>query len=295
MFIRRGVSIDRAAVVVAAFLAVACDKPARSELVTASLQQSDTISSLRDQIFDQMLEGSRFVNEINAELAKANLRGTQPGGLTPVAEIRDLSEERRRVVANVTTLVERLHGVQGRVQGLRKQLADKDSAFAGRVAEFEALVVETQRVADEQRSVLQATIDQQAGTIAALSGRMDTLSRSLDDVSQRHNTVYFVAGTREELVRKGVLVPEGPRRFLVAGGRNLVPARTLDPEQFHKLDMRTDRTIILPVGEYKIVSRQNGDHVSRKPGSKGVVSGALTIDEPELFWSTSRYLIMVRS
>jgi len=63
---------------------------------------------------------------------------------------------------------------------------------------------------------------------------------------------------------------------------------------FTKLDRTVDTAIVLPAGEYKIVSRQSSSYVT-PVGEKGTVSGALKIEKPEQFWSSSRFLILVRS
>jgi hypothetical protein len=106
--------------------------------------------------------------------------------------------------------------------------------------------------------------------------------------------VYVVVGTRKELLEKGVLVENGRKRFLVAGTRPVTPAPDLDPGVFTKLDRRSDTTIFLPDGVYRIVSRQNGTYAVPQDWKDGGIVGGLTIENPERFWDTSRYLILVR-
>jgi hypothetical protein len=279
---------------VGAMLLAACAGPSKEELELMVSVRADSLTNLRNEFVEHVMEGTSFVNEINKELAKA--RGlTPPRQLQPVAELADANEERRQVVGRITQLVERLGALQGRVNGLRKQVADKDSAFALKVAEYEATVAEASRMAELQRAEFQALIDGQAAQIASLTRQVDTLNGSLSRVTSEHNTVYVIAGTRQELIKKGVLVPEGSRRFVVAGARPLVPARELDPTVFTRLDRVSDSTIVLPEGVYKIVSRQNGAYATPAVFKDGKVGGALKIEEPERFWSTSRYLILVRS
>jgi len=109
------------------------------------------------------------------------------------------------------------------------------------------------------------------------------------------NAVYVVTGTREELMKKGVLVSEGPRRYGIVGPRALMPARTLDVTQFTKLDRRSDTTIFLPDGVYKIMSRQDGSVTVPREFKQGGIVGGLTIEDPEKFWSSSKFLILVKA
>jgi hypothetical protein len=270
--------------------------PTKKELEAASALKADSLFYIRNELLAQVMEGSKFVNEINQELARVrsiNLGAARE--LAPGAELTDANDERRQVVSRITKLVERLDAVTGRVAGLRKELSDKDSTLKTRVAEYEQMVADVSLAAEKQRTELQAVIDGQTVRIAALTQQLDTLTGTLGQLTSDHNTVYVVVGTREELMKKGILVAEGTKRFGLVGGRSLLPARELDPSTFTKLDRRSDRTIVLPAGEYRIVSRQNSAYVTSEASRKGRLAGGFTIDEPERFWNGSRFLILMKS
>ena len=121
-------------------------------------------------------------------------------------------------------------------------------------------------------------------------------------MGQRENTVYYIVGTKEELIERGVITPEGGSRFLfIFGkrGRVLAPARKLDPSQFTAINKRDVTEIPLPGadGEYQIASRQNLEFLATPPDEKGKITGTetLRIASPEQFWTASRFLIVVRS
>lgn len=274
----------------------ACSGPSKQDLRTDLALRSDSLFYLRNELLEQVMEGSRFVNEINTELAKA--RGINLGAaraLQTGAELVDANDERRQVVARVTRLVERLDAVQGRLAGMRKEVADKDSTLKSKIAEYEQTLAEAFQTADRQRAELQMVIDSQTVRIAELSGQLDTLSGRFGQLTNDHHAVYVVVGTRKELIDKGVIVPEGTKRFLVAGSRPVAPARDLDPTLFTRLDRRTDRTIVLPDGEYRIISRHSPAHAASEVTKKGTLVGALSIEEPERFWNGSRFLILMKS
>lgn len=281
---------------VALAAATACSGPSKKDVLAESALRADSLFYLRNELLEQVMEGTKFVNEINAELAKArsiNLGASRQ--LTASAELADANDERRQVISRITKLVERLDAVQGRVAGLRKEVADKDALLKSRIAEYEQMVAGVNHAAEVQRAELQAIIDGQTTTIMALTGQVDTLTGALGRLTTEHNTVYVVTGTREELIEKGVLVPEGRKRFLVAGARRVAPSRDLDPAVFTKLDLRNDRTIVLPEGEYRMISRHNTAHATAEVTPKGRLVGALSIEEPERFWSGSRFLILMKS
>ncbi len=113
-------------------------------------------------------------------------------------------------------------------------------------------------------------IDSQSVQIAGLTGQLDTarvvnaqltsdkvaLQDTVTNLTSYKNTVYYIAGTEEELLQKGVVVKEG-KKFLFFGGKQLHPARSLDPSVFTPMDKTTATAISLPAGEYKMVSRQD--------------------------------------
>ena len=283
-------------VLVATLVAAACSGPSKSDLQVDLALRADSLFYLRNELLAQMMEGTKFVNEINTELAKARgINLGNPRQLQTSAELVDANDERRQVLTRVTRLVERLDAVQGRLAGMRREVADKDSTLKARIAEYEHTLAEAFQSADRQRAELQMVIDSQTVRIAELTGQLDTLSGQFGKLTSDHNAVYVVVGTRQELIEKGVIVPEGTKRFLLVGSRSVAPARDLDPSLFTRLDRRTDRTIVLPDGEYRIVSRHDPAHAVSEVTGKGALVGALSIEEPERFWNGSRFLILMKS
>lgn len=272
----------------------ACKGPTKEELQIANIASAESLSLAKSQLLEQMMEGSKFVNELNAELAKARSMAIAPRQIAETAELTDVHDERRKVLARINQLVTRLDNVSFRLSTTRNQLIEKDSTLARKIAEHEILIDQAAQAAERQRQELQTVIDAQAVRIASLSGRVDTLTDTVGRLTADRNAVYVVIGTRKELVEKGVLVAEGPRKFGVVGTRATTPARQLDPNVFTRLDRSTDSTIILPHGVYKILSRQNTQFAS-KPGKSGTFEGAIMIDDGEQFWAPSKYLIVVRS
>ena len=112
------------------------------------------------------------------------------------------------------------------------------------------------------------------------------------------NTAYYIVGTKDELVKKGILVEEGHKRFLIVGGRPVAPARQLDPAGFTQIDRLRDRVIKLPEGKYTIFSRQNPSFATpldSTAAKEGKLAAGIRIEQPERFWETSKFLIIVKS
>src|SRR4051812_6861191 len=256
----------------------------------------DSLAAVRQELLEAVMTSAEFMNDINTELAQARFLVTKPT-VMGTAEIPDPNLERNQVVTKIGQLVARLDSVQTRLSSARASVAllsKKDSALLVKVAEFEKSIGELQATAETQRAEFQAVIDGQVMQITGLTTHVSALNDSVGRLTAEKNTAYVVIGTREELIKKGVLVAEGSKRFVVAGSRQVKPARTLDPSVFTKLDRTVDRTIILPAGKYEIISRQNPAYAS--PALKnGKIGGVMTIEQPEQFWEASPFLIIVRT
>jgi len=291
-------------------VAIAGCTETKQQLATISHVDSlrvDSLSTVRKDLMDEVMASTQFVTDINKELSKARALSSKQGTqLETSTEMTATNEQRKEIVARISHLVARLDSVQGRLATTRARvtrLTKQDSALVAQVAAYEKSIADLQASAAKERTDLQTVIDSQTTQIASLNSKVDTLTTVrtalVDTVTQlttEKNTAYYVIGTKDELIKKGVLVAEGGKRFFLLGGRNVVPARQLDPSNFSKIDRTTDRTITLPDGgEYQILSRQNVAFAKPQTAKGGKISGALTIEQPERFWETSRFLIIVRS
>jgi uncharacterized phage infection (PIP) family protein YhgE len=288
----------------------ACDNGAKQQLATVSHVDSlrvDSLGNVRKDLLDEVMTSTQFVNEINTELAKARALAAEQKtvALDNNSEIQQVNDERKRVVARITHLVAKLDSVQTRLASTRKQaqsLSKKDSVLLQQVATYEKSISDLQASAAQERATFQHQIDEQNTQIASLNGQVDTLTHvradlttQVGDLTSEKNTAYYVVGTRDELIKKGVLVAEGQKRFLLVGSRKIEPARQLDPTKFTKIDRLADRKINLPAGTYEILSRQNPSFAAPTQSKDGKIAGSLEIDQPEQFWAPSRFLILVRS
>jgi predicted nucleic acid-binding Zn-ribbon protein len=296
-------------IVLSAATFAACDNGTKQQLATLTTTDSlrvDSLSNVRKELLEEVMTSTQFVNQINTELAKARAIAAKPAPqLESTAEMSQVNDQRKAVVARIAHLVARLDSVQTRLASTRaraQQMSKKDSALVEQVAAYEKSVADLQAAAEHQRAQFQTVIDSQTVRIASLGKSIDTLNTVrvalVDTVTHlvaEKNTAYYVVGTKDELIKKGILAAEGQKRFLLVGSRNVSPARELDPANFTKIDRLADRTIKLPEGEYTILSRQNPAYVTPQAQKDGKMAGALTIDQPERFWEASRFLIIVRS
>jgi len=273
---------------------------------TDSLRQ-DSLATMRSQLLDEVMSSTQFVTSINSELAKVKgLDGVRlAGGESKESDVAAMREERKATMARIELVVARLDSMETRLAATRSRaqsLARHDSKLARQIAEYDSTIMGLRATMEQQRNEFQAMVDKQTAQIASLTSQVDTLTQvrtalvdTVGQLTSEKNTAYYVVGTRDELVKKGILVEEGHKRFLMFGSRGVEPARNLDTSAFTKIDRLRDRTIPLPAGEYMIVSRHDPSLAVPQTTKDGKVAGELQINQPERFWSASRYLIVVKS
>ena len=292
----------------------ACDRGKLRDLAHVDSLRSDSLVRIKDEMLNEVMTSTQFVNDLNTEIAK--LKTPIKTGLTAKrhneSEIVQAKADRDAVTERVRGLVARLDSSESRIASLRSRVASlskHDDQLTQQVALYEKTIGDLRDAAERQRSELQAIIDEQGTKIVALNSRIDTVSKDnvrlsgertalSDTVGQltvEKNTAYYVIGTRDELVKKGVLVEEGSRPFLgIFGSRPVAPARALDPTQFVKIDRLKDRTIQLPEGDFSIVTRQDIGFATPTAKKDDRISGSLKVDRPEKFWEPSKFLVLVR-
>jgi hypothetical protein len=297
--------------VVPLVLALACNQ--NKEQLAKALADAQSLAAEKDSLITEVLETSKFVNGVNEELAKARTAlvttstATEAG--TPAE--RDRSA-RAAALERVQALVGRLNETEQRLEQSTQRarsLSGRNSTLLKQIEEYKVSVDSLKVTAQRTETELRGVIDSQSVQIAGLNQQLDTvrgentvlsmekgaLKDTVADLTHYKNTVYYVAGTEEELLQKGVIVKEG-KKFLFFGGRQLHPARSLDSSVFTPLDKTQATAIDLPADhEYKLVSRQDIAAVDTTSLKDGKVAGQLRIAAPETFWAPSRFLILVQN
>ncbi|HXT14066.1 MAG TPA: hypothetical protein VN706_00455 [Gemmatimonadaceae bacterium] len=295
----------------------ACDTQAKQQLralAHADSMRTDSLVGVKNDLLSEVMTSTQFVNDVNTEMAK--LKSHTPAKLSTTlsseSDIAAIKEERRAVVQRIHELVARLDSSEARVASLRARaakLSKHDSTLVAQVAQYEKTIADLRQTVEQQKAEYEATIAKQNQQIASLNSRVDTMSRenvrlagektaltdTVSTLTTEKNTAYYVIGTKNELIKQGVLVEEGHKRLLVVGSRTVSPARELDPSKFTRIDRLRDRVINFPAGDYTIFSRQNPSYASPFAGKDGKMSGGLRIDQPERFWEPSRFLIIVKA
>ncbi|HEX9633751.1 MAG TPA: hypothetical protein VGA02_14915 [Gemmatimonadales bacterium] len=266
-------------------------EPRVSEDVRAQLATLDTLAAQRDSLFNEVVDNARLLNEIGTELDKVEgLKEPDPAtGESPHGALRNKVQQ---VTARLADTEKRLATSRAQLQRARK---DTDTLKV-RVTSLEQMVQGFEEMLEGQRITIAGLTERVTGLETENLALRDTVM----NMATRQNTAYYIVGTKDELLERGIIVKEGGARVLFIfgkAGETLQPARDLDPGQFIPINLRQVTEIPLPdsTAEYVIASRQDLDYLEQPPEGKGRVRGSVRIGQPEQFWLPSKFLIVVRT
>ncbi len=278
-----------------------------------ALAEAKSAEAQKDSLLTEVLETTQFVSDINSELARAKSVSVKRAGTDPgVPGAKKDREDRQASLERVKQVITRLNEAEVKLaetETRAKQSRQRNARLLAQIETFKKTVDDLRTTAEQQKTEYETALAEKDTQIATLAGRVDTLSTeksslqssnlalsdTVANLTSYKNTVYYAVGTRDELMKRGIVTKEGSK-FLVFGGTRLEPARNLDPAAFTPIDKTQETAIPLPRTDkkYKIVSRQSPNYLGSTVTKDGKVSGTLQITQPEDFWAPSKYLILVQ-
>jgi hypothetical protein len=266
-------------------------------LVSQQGQLLATLTAQRDSVARVLGEADTFIGKIDSSISRVRgLPGPSHAARGSEGPIEDQLRARKDMLRRVDALVARARETAKEVESLKereRQLLSENGQLKDSLsADAQRLVVDAQAIAE-----LRGTIEQQAQQIAALQARLEDFDKQLATERSFAARAYYVIGTEDELVQKGVIVREGGTNLLIKRvGRTIVPSRNLDAGAFTSIDTRDVHAISVPdtTRRYEIVSRQSLDDVKVASREGTSFRGPLEIPDAEKFWAQSRFLIIVQ-
>ncbi|MFN0181250.1 MAG: hypothetical protein ACKVZ0_20780 [Gemmatimonadales bacterium] len=302
---------------VVALAAVACNSAPRGQVVQSiptdsteffrtQVHQLASTSAAKDSLFRDLAETTKLLADINTELASVTSRkkAVEPV-VSPESQLSASPSDRALVLKKVKDLTVRVRNSESRLAASQrriKQMTSDNDSLRVVLADFQTTIDGLRAMVDGQKTTI-ATMESELNTtkaqVTTLTQEKTVLQDTVSALTTRENTVYYVAGTKRELIDRGIIKEVGGTRFLLVTrtGETLKAAENLDPSSFTAIDRRQTSEIPLPRADkqYKIVTNQNIAFANIAAESKGKVRGSLQITNPENFWTNSKFLILVEN
>lgn len=156
------------------------------------------------------------------------------------------------------------------VENLIKQMEEKDEQLKQLRAELNAK--------DIHIAELDATINTLNTNVSDLKTETEQKAQTIDSQDKQLNTAWFAFGSKKELKAQNVLV------------KGKVLRGNFNKNFFTKIDIRVDKEIKLYSKSAKILTMHPSSSYTLATDAKDQY--VLRITNPQLFWSTSKYLVI---
>ncbi len=178
-------------------------------------------------------------------------------------------------------------------KNLVRKLEAENRSSTYRVESLDRLVSELQlaiNTKDGEVNTLKGHVQKLNKQLSSLMATVDVLDEYIQDQEVQLYTVYYITGTFNELVSKGILVSINPLEKLF--GREYRLASDFNVKLFKKVDMMETRDLFFdkPLKSLKIITPHTAGSYELVGGK---TSSLLLIRDGNAFWQKSRCLVIV--
>ncbi|MEP6689681.1 MAG: hypothetical protein ABJD07_00925 [Gemmatimonadaceae bacterium] len=270
--------------------------PDSVKILNTQLAQAKAVSAQQDSLIRGVRDATQLLDQIDKELSrvkglKGNVRRVSNRGEGPTDPRVQARDALLGKVREVTRL---LAASRAHV----KALSESKDSLTSRAAEYATTIASLEEMVMRQKSELaqlSLQLDSLKTTNAVVTAQRDAVTDTAKTLRREVNTVYYVVGTKDDLIKRGVITEEGAKRFLLFGGRTVIPSRKLDSTVFTSIDKFAD--VDIPVANeaktVRIISRHDHTLVEIPKASNGKLEGKMHITNPAQFWAASKYLIVI--
>ena len=249
----------------------------RDSLNKVIAQKDNEINDIMST-FNQIEEGLREIGQAEGRISVAR-DGEGASRTQRIAEnmqfIRQTMQQNRELIDKLRTQLREssINGEQLKktIESLALQLEEKDKQLQQLRAELDAKDIHIMDL-DEKIANLNTNVSN-------LSSESAKKSETISAQDKQLHTAWFVFGTKKELKDQQIL-----KNGKVLQGN-------FNKEYFTKVDIRVDKEIKLYSRSAKMLtSHPSSSYTLQRDANKQYV---LRITDPQLFWSTSKYLVIL--
>lgn len=265
---------------------VAC-KNEKAEQPQTNVMQNDSLQKIIEQrdneindmmgILNDVEEGFRAINKAEDRVTLAK-NGEGQNKQQQIREniqfIQQRMTENKQLISKLQQQMRessfKSSELKRTVENLIKQMEEKDEQLKQLRAELEAK--------DIHIAELDATINTLNTNVSDLKTESEQKTQTIDTQDKQLNTAWFAFGTKKELKKQNVLV------------KGKVLQGIFNKNYFTKIDIRIDKEIKLYSKSAKILTMHPSSSYTLATDAKDQY--VLRITNPQLFWSTSKYLVI---
>lgn len=263
----------------------------KQDLMMTQLRDSlNQIISQKDNEINDMIATFGDIEEGFREITEAQSRVT-------LAKSGEGTNSAKRIKENMQFIQQTMRQNKELINKLKQQL--RDSSFKSE--ELKKLIDNMQQQLEEKETQLQALreeldkkdihIAELDETVANLHSDVNQLteettqkSETISQQDKQLHTAWFVFGTKDELKKQNILTKDG------LFSKTKLLEKDFNKDYFTKIDIRIDKEIKLYSKDAKMLTSHPSSSYTLAPDANKQY--VLRITDPNLFWSTSKYLVI---
>lgn len=269
---------------VAAIVACKNEKAPQPQTNTLQNDSLQKIIEQRDNEINDMMSILNDVEEGFRDINKAEDRVT-------IAKEGEGENKQAQIRENIKFIQQRMNQNRELISKLQQQM--RESSFkSSEMKRTVANLIRQMEEKDEQLKQLRAELEAKDIHIAELDATINTLNTNVSDLKSESeqktqtidsqdkqlNTAWFAFGTKKELKNQNILV------------KGKVLQGNFNRNFFTKIDIRVDKEIKLYSKSAKLLTMHPSSSYTLATDAKDLY--VLRITNPQLFWSTSKYLVI---
>ena len=260
--------------------------PSKAELAAAqSVDSLKQIVSQKDNEINDMLGTFSEIEEGFRQISEAENR-------VAVAQKGEGASSKQRIRENIQFIQSTMKQNKELINKLKQQLRES-SVKSDALRKLVETMTEQMEEKEQQMQALRAQLDEKEIKIMDLEENVANLNTDVKELTaetneraqtisaqdKQLNSAWFVFGTKNELKEQQILVD------------GKVLQSSFNKEYFTKIDIRVDKEIKLYSSSAKLLtSHPSSAYTLQRDANKQYV---LRITDPQLFWSTSKYLVIL--
>ncbi len=263
-------------------------KDDRKRADLADMQQNDSLQRIiaqKDNEINDMMETFNQIEDGLREITEAENR-------LNVVKDGEGTNKRKQIIENIQFITNTMKQNRELIAKLRQQMRESSVKGEQMRKAIDGLVQQLDEK-DQQLRQLRAELDAKDIHIAELDQTIGNLNQSVSDLrsessqktetitaqDKQLNTAWFVFGTKKELKEQNII--DGSR----------VLESNFNKSYFTKIDIRVEKEIKLYSKSAKILTMHPSSSYTLDRDANKQYS--LRITNPQLFWSTSKYLVIL--
>ena len=277
-----------------ALLAVGCQEEKKEPLAVVP-DQSALVDSLQQVIEGRDSEINEIMSTLN-QIQEGFRLITEAEGRVTLAKNGEGSDKAAKIKSDIEFIQNKMKSNREMIEKLRAQLNESTikgnelkQTLENTIVSFQKQIAEK----DRQLSELKSTIEAKDVHISQLDQKIDNLhndvtdlqtessqkSKTISEQDKQLNTAYYVFGTKSELKEQHILE------------KNEVLRQNFNKNYFTKIDIRNERSIPLYSKSVKVLTHHPSN--SYRLEADASKQYTLRIVDPNQFWSTSKYLVVL--